>query len=58
VTEARERLEPLELPGHERLEQGSVVEQNLRVRLPANALVGIRSFKDLEKAVRAHLPAR
>jgi acyl carrier protein/NAD(P)-dependent dehydrogenase (short-subunit alcohol dehydrogenase family) len=34
------------------------VEQALRVRLPADALALIRSFKDLENAVRANLPAR
>lgn len=34
------------------------VEQSLRVRLPADALSRIQSFKDLEKAVRANLPAR
>lgn len=34
------------------------VEQSLRVRLPADALSRIHSFKDLEQAVRANLPAR
>jgi len=33
------------------------VEQSLRVRLPAEALSRIRSYRDLEKAVRAYLPA-
>lgn len=33
------------------------VEQALRVRLPADALSRIRSYRDLEKAVRAYLPA-
>jgi acyl carrier protein/NAD(P)-dependent dehydrogenase (short-subunit alcohol dehydrogenase family) len=33
------------------------VEQALRVRLPAEALSRIRSYRDLEKAVRAYLPA-
>lgn len=33
------------------------VEQTLRVRLPAEALSRIRSYRDLEKAVRAYLPA-
>ena len=34
------------------------VEQSLRVRLPADALSRLQSYKDLEKAVRANLPAR
>lgn len=34
------------------------VEQTLRVRLPAESLARIVSYKDLEKAVRANLPAR
>lgn len=33
------------------------VEQALRVRLPAESLSRIQSYKDLERAVRAHLPA-
>lgn len=33
------------------------VEQALRVRLPAEALARIQSYRDLEKAVRAYLPA-
>jgi acyl carrier protein len=34
------------------------VEQTLRVRLPAESLSRIQSYKDLEKAVRANLPVR
>jgi acyl carrier protein/NAD(P)-dependent dehydrogenase (short-subunit alcohol dehydrogenase family) len=34
------------------------VEQALRVRLPAEALSRIQSYRDLEKAVRAQLPAQ
>jgi acyl carrier protein/NAD(P)-dependent dehydrogenase (short-subunit alcohol dehydrogenase family) len=34
------------------------VEQVLRVRVPSDALPYIRSFKDLEKVVRANLPVR
>jgi NAD(P)-dependent dehydrogenase (short-subunit alcohol dehydrogenase family) len=34
------------------------VEQALRVRLPADALARIQSYRDLEKAVRAYLPAQ
>jgi acyl carrier protein len=33
------------------------VEQALRVRLPAEALARIQSYRDLEKAVRAYMPA-
>ncbi len=33
------------------------VEQALRVRLPAEAFARIQSYRDLEKAVRAYLPA-
>jgi acyl carrier protein/NAD(P)-dependent dehydrogenase (short-subunit alcohol dehydrogenase family) len=34
------------------------VEQALRVRLPADALSKIQSYRDLERAVRANLPAK
>ncbi|HKO89777.1 MAG TPA: acyl carrier protein, partial [Polyangiaceae bacterium] len=33
------------------------VERALRVRLPAEALAKIQSYRDLEQAVRAHLSA-